>query len=134
LGHVGADVLNREVAVVALECRVQLRQLVKPEMARCDANVMRDARRLRAKTIEFETKCNYGVVVRPDLNAGLLAERVRMPHPVHMSGAIRRSTTFLARKPQLADRNHQMLVRRILPHDVGCRGINAVSCPVISGD
>ena len=66
MGHVCSDVLHGKIGLVALERRIQLRELVEGEVASRDADVMRDARRLVAETIVLETKADNGVVVRPD--------------------------------------------------------------------
>src|ERR1700730_2927524 len=73
LRHIRADILHRKRRLIAWKGSVELRQLVQQKMTRSDADVMRDPPGLRAEAIELE------------------------PHPVHMSGAIRRSTTILAR-------------------------------------
>jgi hypothetical protein len=65
LRNVGADVLHREVGLVARERRVQLRQLVESEMASGNADVVCDPRRLRGKAVVFEAQRDDGVVVRP---------------------------------------------------------------------
>jgi len=43
-----------------------IRQLIEQEMARRDAHVVRDLRRLRAKAIKFEAHGDDSVIVRPD--------------------------------------------------------------------
>ena len=55
-----------EVGLVAFESSVQLRQLVEQEVARCKADVVRDACRLRAETVVFEAHRDDRVIVRPD--------------------------------------------------------------------
>ena len=69
--HVRTDVLHREIRLVALGCGVKLWQLIKEEVARRYANVVRDPRRLRMKAIAFEAYRDDRVVVRPD-RAGLI--------------------------------------------------------------
>ena len=120
LGHVRPQILNREIRLGTFGRGVKFRQLIEQEVARRHAHVVRDLRRLRAKAIEFEPHSDNGLVVRSH-RAGLKIVRIECPMigaqradtpAVHMSGAIRRSTTFFAR-PRGTKRGHvhQRLVK-----------------------
>src|ERR1700722_18967961 len=66
LRHVGSYVLHGKICLVAFESGVKLRQLVEQEMAAGETDVVRNLRRLIAKTIALEAHGNDGVVVWPD--------------------------------------------------------------------
>src|SRR5262249_15901389 len=75
LGHIGAEILDREGRLVPLGAGIELRELVEEEVAPRLADRASDPCRLHAEAVPLEAQGNHGIVM-PPYGPGLIVVRV----------------------------------------------------------